>query len=166
MSNSFDLLANGMIDALREHVLPKTRDDFARGQVYAIIFGLNQMKLAADWAPAPLRRQVAIQDAAFAEFRRMAAGLKCPPFPELGRTAPDMDAATLERLRDEGDRHLAALLLWATAVVRPDNPGLAAEMAAILRKNIREQLKVEIDLTPKSMFHEIATGEERHQPNE
>jgi hypothetical protein len=36
----------------------------------------------------------------------------------------------------------------------------------MLRLNMREQLKVDISIMPKSMFHELATGEESKAGNE
>src|SRR5205823_8045174 len=58
MTKSFDLVVDGVIDALRVHVLPKSSDDFVRGQVFSIIFALNGLKLAADWKAGPLLEQV------------------------------------------------------------------------------------------------------------
>ena len=72
MTKSFELVVDGVIDALRAHVLPKSDDDFVRGQVFSIIFALNGLKLAADWKTGPLLEQIRLQDAAFSEVRRLA----------------------------------------------------------------------------------------------
>jgi hypothetical protein len=58
MSQSFDLLIEGMIEAIRSRILPQLSDDFVRGQAYGIIYALSGLKLSADWAIAPLRRQI------------------------------------------------------------------------------------------------------------
>ena len=113
MSKSFGLLVDGMIDALRSHVLPKSGDDFARGQVFSTIFALNGLKLAADWKAGPLLDQVRVQDAAFAEVRRLAGSMVHPDIPVTPRFESEVvDPLQLEALRDEGDRQLGELLFW------------------------------------------------------
>ena len=75
MSQSFDLLIDGMIEAIRSRILPQLSDDFVRGQAYGIIYALNGLKLSADWATAPLQSQIELQDKAFADVIRLGAGL-------------------------------------------------------------------------------------------
>ncbi len=163
MTKSFDLVVDGVIDALRAHVLPKSSDEFVRGQVFSIIFALNSLKLAADWKAGPLLEQVRLQDAAFAEVRRLVAGMDHPPIPATPRAEIGLaDPERLEALRDEGDRQLGELLLWAASEsARAAQPIAANEIERTLRSFIRDQLKVEIGMTPKSMLHQIATGDER-----
>ncbi len=162
MSDSFDFLLEGMTQALRAHVLPKIDDEFARGQVFAIIYSLNILRLGADWSATALRRQVDIQDDAFAKTRRLTTGIACPEIPTTPRAASDTtDAGFLEKLRDEGDRAIGALLCWATSgSPLSTERDVAKEVEAVLRAAIRDQLKVEIALTPPSMLNEIATGKE------
>jgi hypothetical protein len=165
MSKSFDLLVDGMIDALRAHVLPKSSDDFARGQVFSIIFALNGLKLAADWKAGPLLEEVQLQDAAFAVVRRLADEMEHPPIPATPRVETGSgDPVRLEALRDEGDRQLGELLFWATSErARASDHAAAKEIERALRDFIRAQLKVEIGVTAKSMLHQIATGEEQQR---
>jgi hypothetical protein len=162
MTKSFDLVVDGVIDALRVHVLPKSSDDFVRGQVFSIIFALNGLKLAADWKAGPLLEQVRLQDAAFSEVRRLADKMEHPHIPATPRTETGLaDPERLEALRDEGDRQLGEILLWAASErARVAEPVVATEIERTLRGFIRDQLKVEIGITAKSMLHQIATGEE------
>jgi hypothetical protein len=162
MSTSFDRLIDGMIEALRSHVLPRSGDEFVRGQIFSTIFALNGLKLTADWKAGPLLDQVRVQDAALAEVERLAATMKHPPIPALPRTeAAAADAAAVEALRDDGDRILGELLFWASSEdARTADPAVASEIERLLRRSICEQLKVELAMTPKSMLHQIATGEE------
>jgi hypothetical protein len=52
--------------------------------------------------------------------------------------------------------------LWAASESsRAAQPIAANEIERTLRSFIRDQLKVEIGMTPKSMLHQIATGDER-----
>ncbi len=165
MSKSFDLLVDGMIDALRAHVLPKCSDDFARGQVFSIIFALNGLKLAADWKAGPLLEALQLQDAAFSEVRRLADKMDPPPIPATPRVETgSADPVNLEALRDEGDRQLGELLFWATSgSTRAANYAAAKEIERAVRGFMRAQLKVEIGITAKSMLHQIATGEEQQR---
>jgi hypothetical protein len=165
MSKSFDLLIDGMIDALRTHVLPKSGDDFARGQVFSVIFALNGLKLAADWKAGPLQEEVRLQDTAFAAVERLAAKMPHPPIPATPRMEAGLaEPVRLEALRDEGDRQLGELLFWATGDgALSDDRETAKEIERALRGFIRDQLKVEIGITAKSMLHQIATGEEQQR---
>ena len=162
MSASFERLIDGMIDALRSHVLAKSDDDFVRGQVFSIIFALNGLKLTADWKAGPLLEQVRLQDAAFAEVRPLAEKMAHPHIPVTPRAEQSTaDPAKIEALRDEGDRILGELLLWAgSGSARQADPTASGKIERLLRRSICDQLKVEIGMTPKSMLHQIATGEE------
>jgi hypothetical protein len=161
MSKSFDLLMDGMIETVRLRILPQLSDDSIRGQAYGIIFALNGLKLAADWAVAPLRSQIMLQDKAFAEFTRLAAGMNGPDVPSGDRVMPDApESADLEQLRNDGDRKLGELLMWASGAGAATDPERAKAIRTMLRRSISEQLKVDISIMAKPMFHELATGEE------
>ncbi|WP_454644717.1 hypothetical protein [Bradyrhizobium liaoningense] len=151
-----------MVEALRGHVLPKSDDEFVRGQIFSTIFALNGLKLMADWKAAPLLEQVRLQDAALAEVGRLAGGMKHPPIPALPRLETSTaDSAGVEALRDGGDRLIGELLFWASSeAAKAADPSAAREIELLLRGSICEQLKVELAMTPKSMLHQIATGEE------
>ena len=162
MSTSFDRLIDGMIEALRSHVLPRSSDEFVRGQIFSTIFALNGLKLTADWKAGPLLEQVRVLDAALAEVARLAAKMKHPPIPALPRAeGATTDSSAVEALRDDGDRTLGELLFWASSEdARAADPAVASEIEQLLRRSICDQLKVELAMTPKSMLHQIATGEE------
>jgi hypothetical protein len=161
MSHSFNHLIDGMIETIRSRVMPQLGDASVRGQAYGVIYALEGLKLSADWAATPLLRQIGLQDEAFAELSRLAQGLDHPPIPSIPRLSPTAtDGAELERLRNDGDRQLGTLLLWASSKAAESDPDQAKAIEQMLRLNMREQLKVDISIMPKSMFHELATGEE------
>jgi hypothetical protein len=167
MSHSFDHLIDGMIETIRSRVMPQLVDASVRGQAFGVIYALEGLKLSADWAAAPLLRQIALQDEAFAEVSRLAQGLDHPPIPTVPRlSSAASDGAELERLRNEGDRQLGALLLWTSSTAAESDPVRTKAIEQALRLNMREQLKVDISIMPKSMFHELATGEESTAGNE
>jgi hypothetical protein len=161
MSQSFDLLIDGMIETIRSRILPQLDDDFVRGQAFGIIYALNGLKLSADWSIAPLRDQIALQDKAFAEFVRLGAGLAHPDVPAGPRVLPSIpESADLERLRNDGDRKLGELLNWTSGAGADADAERARLIQSTLRHIIRDQLKVDISIMAESMFHELATGEE------
>jgi len=167
MSHSFDRLIDGMIETVRSRIMPQLGDASVRGQAYGVIYALEGLKLSADWAIAPLLRQIMLQDQAFAEVSRLGQGLDHPPIPSVPRLSSNTsDGAELERLRNDGDRKLGALLLWASSTAAESDPARAKAVEQMLRQNMREQLKVDISIMPKSMFHELATGEESKARNE
>ena len=161
MSASFERLIDGIIDALHSHVVPNSNDDFVRGQVFSAIYALNGLKLAADWKAGPLLQQVRLQDDTFAAVERLAGGMAHPEIPAMPRLPSDMsDVAAIEALRDDGDRQLGQLLLWASgADARAVNRNLATKIERLLRLAICDQLKIELATTPKSMLQQIAGGE-------
>ncbi|PDT78854.1 hypothetical protein [Bradyrhizobium sp. C9] len=161
MSASFERLIDGVIDALQSHVVPNSSDDFVRGQVFSAIYALNGLKLAADWKAEPLLEQVRLQDDTFATVKRLADGMVHPEIPPTPRIRGDVsDAAAIEALRDDGDRRLGQLLLWASGEgVRAGNRDAAAAIERLLRRAICDQLKIELATTPKSMLQQIAGGE-------
>jgi hypothetical protein len=161
MSQSFDLLIDGMIETVRSRILPQLSDDFVRGQAYGIVYALNGLKLAADWAVAPLLSQVVLQDKAFAEVARLGAGLDHPEVPSGPRVLPDApESAELERLRNEGDRKLGELLMWTSGPGAAADPDGAKAIQTTLRRIVCAQLKIDISTMARPMFHELATGEE------
>ncbi|WP_375784592.1 hypothetical protein ACE10Z_33395 [Bradyrhizobium sp. Pha-3] len=161
MSASFERLIDGIIDALQSHVVPNSNDDFVRGQVFSAIYALNGLKLAADWKAGPLLEQVRLQDDTFATVKRLAGGMAHPEIPATPRISGDMsEPAAIEALRDDGDRRLGQLLLWASSAdARAANRDAANEIERLLRRAICDQLKIELATTPKSMLQQIAGGE-------
>jgi len=162
MSASFERLIDGIIDALQSHVVPNSSDDFVRGQVFSAIYALNGLRLAADWKAGPLLDQVRLQDDAFAAVRRMADDMAAPPdIPATPRFRGETsDVGAIEALRDDGDRRLGQLLLWASGErARAANRDAAAEIERLLRRAICDQLKIELATTPKSMLQQIAGGD-------
>ena len=161
MSASFERLIDGIIDALQSHVVPNSNDDFVRGQVFSAIYALNGLKLAADWKAGPLLEQVRLQDDTFATVKRLARGMAHPEIPATPRLPSDMsDAGAIEALRDDGDRRLGQLLLWASgADARAANRDLATEIERLLRRTICDQLKLELATPSKSMLQQIAGGD-------
>jgi hypothetical protein len=95
--------------------------------------------------------------------RRLAGKMTHPPIPATPRIeSANADPLQLESLRDEGDRQLGELLLWAaSANARAADAAAAGEIERTLRRLMCDQLKVEIGTSAKAMLHQIATGSEK-----
>ncbi len=160
MSRSYDLLIDAALGSLQAHIPTVGEDEFARGQLFSVMFALNHLKLAGDWKPEPLLQQVRIQDAAFAELSRKADHPGRPAIPLTPRHPETSVAAeALEALRDEGDRCIGQLLMWLADDHGQEPIENADTLRRLLRSAVADQLKIELSLVPKSMLSSIASGE-------
>jgi hypothetical protein len=103
-------LFDGVIDSLRDLVLPQLNDEVHRGQLSAALAVLAELKLRTEWSRDWLLEQLDAQENAFAGIAEVLAGTSIewtrPPFDSVDRT---QSCDQLEILRDEGDRYLCLL---------------------------------------------------------
>jgi hypothetical protein len=163
MNNSFARLIDGMNATLRQEVLTRLDDEFARGQVYGVINLLNTFKVRADWSAGFLREQVSRhfdtleRFAALAQDKAPAVRLpELPPRPALD-SAP---VADLLRLRDRANGAICALLGWLDAEQASLGTPLAAELEALLRDSMRAEIAIELKNSPLPLFAEMSSGRE------
>lgn len=159
MNNSLARILDGMIATLRNEVIPRLDDEFARGQAFGAVDLLNNLKPRIDWLVTPLFEEVREQRALFAQLaqilRDAAAPIPEPSEPLEAGTA----AHVLEALRNEQDAQLCALIDWL-ALERASLPGATvAAVEAAFKQHMQAQLKREMNLTPKPLFAEIARAE-------
>ncbi len=147
MNNSFARLIDGMCATLRQEVLTRLDDDFARGQVFGVINLLNTFKVRADWSAGFLVQQLAAQQQA---FDALAALPGMPALPQ-GPLPPTTPIAELLARRDEGNRVIVALL----------RAGALPEGAeAVLRRAMRAEVDLELKNSPRPLFAEMSSGRE------
>lgn len=159
MSKSHDRLIDAAIDSLQAYILPTVNDDFARGQLFSVIFALNYLKLSGDWKLQPLLQQIQIQDAAFAKLLKLERHPDWPPIPTTPRYPENVGSAeALEILRDEGDRLIGQMLMCLMNYQDHQCVDEEVTQERILRSAVREQLKVELNLVPTSMLSSITAG--------
>jgi hypothetical protein len=156
MNNSLDRLFAGIIASLHSEIIPRLDDEFARGQAYAAVDLLNNLRPRLDWAVAPLAEQIAAQLAAARRIDDLGRALPRPPpaLPaELAQDSPGPASGSLLRQRrDRLDEHLCRVLDWqATVPVEA-----AAPVAAVLNQYMKEQVRREVNLAAKPLFGEIA----------
>lgn len=148
MNVSFPKLIDGMVSALRHNVLPSTDGEFARGQVFGVIYMLESLRLRAGWSPAFFEEQLA----ALEELRMAISDLP----PEAPRPAPRADGVDLETARNEGDQRVCELIDWLAA-----RPGTYEPAERAVNAYLHRQIKYELSTTAKPMFAEIASGQEK-----
>jgi len=162
MNNSFARLIDGMCATLRSEVLTRLPDEFARGQVYGVINLLNTFKVRADWSVGFLAQQVQAQCEGFEGIARRIEGERLPSAPPLLRRAPPqpISAATLEAMRDEGNRAIIAMLSWLAAERAQLSGTLAADIERELRRCMRSEIDIEMKNAPRPLFAEMSSGSE------
>jgi hypothetical protein len=161
MNNSLDRLFGGLIDSLKTEIIPRLDDEFARGQAYAAVDLLNNLRPRLDWAVGPLAGQIAAQRAAAARIAELGRGLPQapPPLPvELQAEPASPTGEALRQQRDALDEHLCRVLDWLAG-----KPEGAAQVDAVLQQYMKEQVRREVNLAAKPLFGEIAgnTGTEK-----
>lgn len=157
MNNSLDRLFAGLIASLRDEIIPRLDDEFARGQAYAAMDLLNNLRPRIDWAVGPLAEQISAQ---LATAQRIAALAPEHALPEALQAAPQpATGEALRRYRDALDEHLCRVLDSL-----PQAPAAQRDaVQAVLTQYMKEQVRREVSLAAKPLFGEIAgnTGAEK-----
>ncbi len=114
MNNSLHRLIDGMVATLRSEVMAHVDTEFARGQLFGVIYMLNSIQLRAEWSTRYFHEQLAAQ----AELRNtleplletLPKSLDRPALPQA--TKPNADSPTLESLCDANDELVCRLIAW------------------------------------------------------
>lgn len=158
MNNSFGRLIEGMVNTLRNEVIPHTEGEFARGQAYGVIYMLNSIKLRGDWSAEYVQPQLEMVQAMSADLEPLLEGLDAPTLPDLTRRSGSV--AQLKEVLEGADRRVCEMLDWLEA--RRDS--LPAErhaaIEAVLRVYMGKQVAWEIKTSARPMFAEISSGKE------
>ncbi len=163
MNNSFVRLVDGMCATLRQEVLPRLEDEFARGQVFGIINLLNTLRLRADWSAGFLSEQIAAQRTALAGVRAATAELADalrPCVPEEQAPPATTTASELLRLRDDNNRAIGSLLRWLDERRTELPSGVAVQTEGLLRTALQAEVDLELRHAPRPLFAEMSSGRE------
>ena len=110
MSQDLQRIFDGVINSLRDLVLPQMSEEVVRGQLVAVLTVLSELKLRTEWSRNWLLQQLDAQVIAFSDIERLlvrtSIGWLRPPFNSIDRA---LSSTELEVLRDEGDRYLCVL---------------------------------------------------------
>jgi hypothetical protein len=150
VNNTLDRLFAGLIASLQREIIPRLDDEFARGQAYAAMDLLNNLRPRLDWAVGPLAEQIAAQLAA---AERIAALAPRHALPESLQAAPrPASGEALRNYRDALDEHLCQVLDGL-----PQAPAAQRDaLQAVLTQYMKEQVRREVSLAAKPLFGEIA----------
>ena len=164
MNNSYTRLIDGMTTTLRQEVLTRLEDEFARGQVFGVINLLNTMRLRADWSVNFLHQQISAQREAFAKVASVLAAnqpsLAAPAYP-CGESPALLDSNALMALRDQGNLAIIDLLHWLWSAPAGLSTAQRSELESALRRSMRSEVEVELRHSSKPMFAEMSQGTEQ-----
>lgn len=157
MNNSLPRLIDGVIATLREAILPRPDDDFARGQAFGIIYMLKSIERRAAWSNEFLGGQLQAPADLGLELEAIAPDL---PRPSIETSIALPTATELEARRDAGDAQVCALIDWLAEHRARFPDETAARIDAALDRYMTRQLKWDITTSAKPMFEEISRGAE------
>lgn len=156
MNNSFSRLIDGMCATLRQEVLSRLDDDFARGQVFGVINLLNTFKVRADWSAGFLLQQLAVQSQALEQARQIVPEAMQPQ-PPLPVVTP---VAELLARRDAANRAIMDLLHWLDTQATQVEPGQAHAVEELMRAAMLAETEIELKHSPRPLFAEMSSGRE------
>ncbi len=161
MNNSFPRLIDGMIEALRQNVLPATEGESARGQIFGVIFLLKNLRLRAGWSPEFLGEQLdALEELRVALERIDGLPAEAPRPAKLDPPlARPRSTAEMEKARDLGDARVCELIDWQAA-----QPAKNEAVDRAVDGYLRRQLRHELSTSARPMFAEISLGREKDTP--
>lgn len=152
MNNSLERLVEGIIATLRTDVIPNVSDDYARGQAIGVIDLLNNIAPRLEWQRAPLMKAVEARR----EVVRQVTSLKGTRTgsSHAGKAGDDPSSNDLITERDRLDGEISDLVGWAFSA--QNEAAIAAR--PLLRKHMHDDAALEMKLTKKPLFAEIAKG--------
>ncbi len=160
MNNSFPRLIDGMCATLRNEVLSRIDDDYARGQVFGVINLLNTFKARADWSVVFLAQQVQVQCDALNAVRHLLASVDAAPALSERQAPVPITTAELEVLRDACNRDIGLLLKWVSEQRSRVSPDIAQAVEDQLRQSMRKEIEIELKNSPRPIFAEMSSGKE------
>lgn len=159
MNNSLARILDGMITTLRNEIIPRLDDEFARGQAFGAVDLLNNLKPRIDWLVTPLFDEVRDQRALLAQLAEILRDAGAPLPDVSGALEAGTPAHALEALRNDLDTRICALIDWLARERAALPPATVAAAEAAFKQHMQAQLKREMSLTPKPLFAEIARAE-------
>lgn len=162
MNNSLHRLIDGMVATLRTEVMAHVDTEFARGQLFGVIYMLNSIQLRAEWSTRYFHEQLAAQaelrDTLQPLLETLLEPLDRPALPEAAK--PNADSPALEALCDANDELVCQWIAWLPGHAAQIGTQGASAINAALHHYMNRQLKFELSTTAKPMFAEMSSGAE------
>ncbi|VTU45520.1 hypothetical protein SRS16P2_00189 (plasmid) [Variovorax sp. SRS16] len=154
MINSVGALCRALNTSLRHEVLPKLEDSFARGQLAAVMYVLNNLERQAAWSQELLGRHANDAESAIAQVRSACAALALTPPAAAPQAVRDSNN---EARRDAANAEICALLDWFSGLEMEGamTPELRALRARLLDSAV-QAVQEEKRLVPPSMMREMS----------
>jgi hypothetical protein len=160
MNNSLNRLIDGIIIALEREIIPRVDDAYARGQAFAVMDLLRNMRPRLEWSREVTLAQVGLQEAALGQMDDLCRGQAKRPPAYAPPPAPSNTLGTkeLEARRDQLEAEVCGLLKWLAGHRAALDPAVAKSVEDTLTNYMREAIKRELALTANPLFAEISRG--------
>ncbi|HVA39476.1 MAG TPA: hypothetical protein VNF49_02335 [Candidatus Binataceae bacterium] len=160
MNNSLNRLIDGIIIALEREIIPRVDDAYARGQAFAVMDLLRNMRPRLEWSREVTLAQVTLQEAALGRVDDLCRGqVERPPAYEPP-AAPSITLGTkeLEARRDRLEAEVCGVLKWLTEHRTALDAAVAKSVEETITNYMREAVRRELALTANPLFAEISRG--------
>jgi hypothetical protein len=160
MNNSLNRLIDGIVIALEREIIPRVDDAYARGQAFAIMDLLRNMRPRLQWSREITLAQVALQEAALTRVDQACRGQKERPRAYAAPATPSntLDTTELEARRDRLEAEVCDVLKWLAEHRAGLDSAAAKSVEEALTNYMREAVKRELALTANPLFAEISRG--------
>jgi hypothetical protein len=160
MNNSLNRLIDGIIIALEREIIPRVDDAYARGQAFAVMDLLRNMRPRLEWSREVTLAQVGLQEAALGQMDDLCRGQAKRPPAYAPPPAPSNTLGTkeLEARRDQLEAEVCGLLKWLAGHRAALDPAVAKSVEDTLTNYMRDAIRRELALTANPLFAEISRG--------
>lgn len=160
MNNSLGRLIDGIVIVLEREIIPRVDDAYARGQAFAVMDLLRNMRPRLQWSREITLAQVALQETALTQVDKACRGQKERPPAYVAPATPSnaLDTTELEARRDWLEAQVCDVLKWLAEHRPALDPAVAKAVEEALTNYMREAVKRELALTANPLFAEISRG--------
>jgi hypothetical protein len=160
MNNSLNRLIEGIIIALEREIIPRVDDAYARGQAFAVMDLLRNMRPRLEWSREVTLAQVGLQEAALGQVGDLCRGQseRPPACAPPSAASITLDTKELEKRRDRLEAEVCGVLKWLMEHRGALDGAVAQAVEDTLTNYMREAVKRELALTANPLFAEISRG--------
>ncbi|HLK85305.1 MAG TPA: hypothetical protein VKT27_02260 [Candidatus Binataceae bacterium] len=160
MNNTLHRLIDGIIIALEREIIPHVDDAYARGQAFAVMDLLRNMRSRLEWSRDITLAEVGLQEAALARVDELcrAQAERPPAWKPSAAAASTLSTHELEQRRDRLETEVCNMLKWLAEHRAALDPVVAHAVEATLAGYMRDAVKRELALTANPLFAEISRG--------
>jgi hypothetical protein len=160
MNNSLNRLIDGIIIALEREIIPRVDDAYARGQAFAVMDLLRNMRPRLEWSREVTLAQVVLQEAALGRVDDLCRGRveRPPAYEPPAVPSITLDTKELEARRDRLEAEVCGVLKWLTGHRTALDAAVAKSVEETITNYMREAVRRELALTANPLFAEISRG--------